>query len=188
MNMDDDLRRAVAETQERLRAGGADVKWVRPEGMHVTLKFLGEVDEARLPEIEGAVRAAVTDIAPFRLRLEGVGGFPSAIAPRVVWAGVVEGAQELAELARRIETALEPLGFERERREFSGHVTLGRARTPRGRDGLVAIMREAREQPFGEMEVRRVELMRSDLRPTGPIYTSQREFELSGSQTGQGEG
>ncbi|HUT73823.1 MAG TPA: RNA 2',3'-cyclic phosphodiesterase [Armatimonadota bacterium] len=178
VNMGDDLRRALAQAQERLRASGADVKWVRPEGIHLTLKFLGEVDDDRVPAIAEAVAAAVTPRARFRLRVEGIGGFPSPTAPRVIWAGVKDGARELGELARRVEDALEPLGFAREQREFSAHVTLGRCRSPRGRPELAARMREQIERQLGEMEVARVELMRSDLRPTGPIYTSQREFAL----------
>jgi 2'-5' RNA ligase len=185
VNMADDLRRALAEAQERLRASEADVKWVRAEGIHITLKFLGWVDDEREPGIADAAAAGVADAGPFRLSLVGIGGFPSATAPRVVWVGVTQGAREMSELARRIEDALEPLGFERERREFSPHVTLGRVRSPRGRDRLAARIGEERERPFGEMEVERVELMRSDLHPTGPVYTSQREFALGGARIEQ---
>jgi len=187
VNLDENLRRCVAETQEKLRATGADVKWVKPESIHLTLKFLGWVDDARLPAVGEAVSAALKGVAPFRLRLEQVGGFPTATAPRVIWVGVKEGAQELSGLAERVEAALEPLGFQREERAFSPHVTVGRHRTPSGRQALAAMMQQERERSFGEMEVRRVELMRSDLRPTGAIYTSQRAFELTGAPAGQGE-
>jgi 2'-5' RNA ligase len=186
VNMGDDLRRALAQAQERLRASGADVKWVLPEGIHLTLKFLGWVDDDRVPAIAQAVAAAVTPRARFRLRVEGIGGFPSPTAPRVIWAVVKDGARELGELARGVDDALEPLGFAREQREFSAHVTLGRCRSPRGRPELAARMREQIERQCGEMEVARVELMRSDLRPTGPIYTSEREFALGGARGERG--
>lgn len=188
VNLDDNLRRAIAETQDALRATGADVKWVQAESMHLTLKFLGWVDDARVPEIVKAVGAALDGQAPFRLRVAGVGGFPTPTAPRVIWVGVEEGATELAELSRLVEDAVEPLGFEREGRPFSPHVTVGRAKGPGGRQGLTAAMREAAEREFGEMQVTKVELMRSDLRPTGPVYTSQRVFELTATRARQGEG
>jgi len=104
-----------------------------------------------------------------------------------VWVGIEEGAEALCELAQRVEQALEPLGFAREERPFSPHVTVGRVRSSRARDKLAAMMLEQRQHAFGEMEVERVELMRSDLRPTGPIYTSQCEFLLTGAQAGNGE-
>jgi 2'-5' RNA ligase len=188
VNLDDSLRRAIADAQEALRASGADVKWVRAESMHLTLKFLGWVDDARIPEIVKAVGAALAGQPSFRLRLADVGSFPTSTAPRVVWVGVKEGAAELAELSRLVEDAVEPLGFEKEERPFSPHVTVGRVKSPSGRQALTAAMRETAEREFGEMQVTKVELMRSDLRPTGPIYTSQRVFELTTTRAREGEG
>jgi len=188
LNLDENLRRAIAEAQERLRASGADVKWVVPESIHITLKFLGWVDDARVPEVMEALAAALDGAAGFRLSLEGIGSFPTPTAPRVVWVGVKDGGEHLAALAERIEAAMGPLGFEREARAFSPHVTIGRCKSAQGREGLVAAMRGERDRQFGEMEARCVDLMRSDLRPTGPIYTSQRAFRLTGAEAGQGEG
>lgn len=186
VNIEENLRRAVAEAQERLRATGADVKWVRPEGVHITLKFLGWVEQVRVSALVEALRATLEHQEPFTVRLEGIGGFPSATAPRVVWVGVSGGAAELSELAQRTEDALEPLGFAREQRPFSPHLTIGRCRSPRGRQELTAAMREERDRVLGEMRVERVELMRSELRPEGAIYTSQFQFGLRGASA-QGE-
>jgi 2'-5' RNA ligase len=188
VNLDENLRQAIAEAEGRLRASGADVKWVAPESIHITLKFLGWVDDARIPEVRQALAAALHGATGFRLALEGIGSFPTPTAPRVVWVGVKDGREGLAALAERVEAAMEPLGFEREARAFSPHVTIGRCKSPQGRERLVTAMREERDRQFGEMEVRRVDLMRSDLRPTGPIYTSQREFDLASAEAGQGEG
>ncbi len=178
VNLSEELRRQLAEAQDGLRRSGADVKWVRPEGIHITLKFLGWVEDDRVLQVGDAVAAAVSGARAFRLGLEGMGSFPSAAAPRVIWVGVKEGAQQLADLARRVEDALEPLGFAREERPFSPHVTIGRCRSPRGRQELVKLVEQEHERRFGEMEVVRVELMRSDLHPAGPTYTTQREFAL----------
>ena len=188
LNLDENLRRAIAEAQERLRASGADAKWVVPESIHITLKFLGWVDDARVPEVMEALAAALDGAAGFRLSLEGIGSFPTPTAPRVVWVGVKDGGEHLAALAERTDAAMGPLGFEREARAFSPHVTIGRCKSAQGRDRLVAAMRGERDRQFGEMEVRGVDLMRSDLRPTGPIYTSQRAFRLTSAEAGQGEG
>jgi len=188
LNLDENLRRAIAEAQGRLRASGADAKWVVPESIHITLKFLGWVDDARVPEVMEALAAALDGAAGFRLSLEGIGSFPTPTAPRVVWVGVKDGGEHLAALAERIDAAMGPLGFEREARAFSPHVTIGRCKSAQGRDRLVAAMRGERDRQFGEMEVRGVDLMRSDLRPTGPIYTSQRAFRLTSAEAGQGEG
>jgi len=187
VNLDDSLRQSVADTEQRLRAAGADVKWVRADSLHITLKFLGWVDDDVVPQVAQAIAQAVQGQPPFLLSLAGLGGFPTPTAPRVIWVGIEEGAAELAGLGQRMEQAMEPLGFEREEREFSPHVTIGRCRSAAGRPQLIAAMQRERDRRFGQMQVLRVELMRSDLRPTGPIYTSQRAFELEGGASGRQE-
>ncbi len=178
VNLADALRAPLAAAQRQLAATGADVKWTDPAGFHLTLKFLGEVDEARLPQIEQAVAAAVAGQGPFDLHLRGMGGFPTARSPRVVWVAVTEGRFVLARLAGRLEEAFEPLGFEREKRPYSPHLTLGRVRTPRGRDPLAAKLTELADADFGGMPVHAVHLMESRLSPRGASYRPAAQFEL----------
>jgi len=148
-----------------------DVAWVAPGNLHLTLKFLGAVPEERIDAIVAALTRSGLDLRPFEARLHGLGAFPSATRPRIVWAGVTEGAPEMVELARRVDTALAELGFAREERPFSPHVTLGRVRRP-GRDPvLTEALGSATAREFGRMRVPGAALMRSELGPRGARYT-----------------
>lgn len=160
----------VEAFQEELRATGADLKLVPPENLHVTLKFLGDTPEERVPEILEALERAAAPAAPGRLELRGAGAFPKPAAPRVVWVGVGDGADTLTGVAERLEDALEPLGFPRERRDFHPHVTVARTRGPRNQAALTDAVRRHEGEGFGEAPLERVVLMRSTLRPQGPRY------------------
>jgi 2'-5' RNA ligase len=156
--------------QDRLRAANGSVKWVKPDGLHITLKFLGGVENDRLRAVWGSVTAALDGERQFIMRFRGVGAFPSAGRARVVWAGVAEGAHEMAELASRVERACAGHGFPREDRPFRAHITLGRVRQPRPNEGLAAAMAELADTALGEARVDRVVLMKSELRPEGAVY------------------
>lgn len=147
------------------------MSWVAPANLHVTLKFLGEVDPSRLAGVAEALRAVAAASRAFDLGLAGVGAFPSPSRPRVLWAGVAEGADVLADLARRIDEALGALAFERETRPFTGHVTLGRVRVPRSAPALAAMLAADAGRVFGLVRVGEIALMRSDLSPQGSRYT-----------------
>ncbi len=170
-----ELKEALSAIQEALRAQLRDggVGWVRPEGVHLTLKFLGEVAQDRIPEIAAGIEAAARDAHPFTVYLEGLGGFPNLRTPRVVWVGVQEPSGTLAQIQTRIETELESVGFPGESRPFSPHLTLGRVRgrgsEPRRRLGRV--LEASALTPKGEMEIETISLMRSQLRPDGARYS-----------------
>lgn len=180
--LDASLKDEIARTQEELKATGADVKWVAPQTFHFTLKFLGGVEEEKIEEITQAAEAVAAQFPPFSLSLAGLGAYPDLSAPRVIWVGTGEGARDLTELAQRTEAALEPMGFEREKRPFSAHLTLGRVRSPRRRRELSQAIQQAGEPSFGEMQVDRIWLMKSDLTPKGAIYTGLREMPLCGKR------
>ena len=179
VNLDEALRARLADAQRRLKESGADVKWTDSRGLHVTLKFLGEVEEGRIPQIGGAIRQALEGCGAFRLRLQGAGSFPSGTAPRVIWVASTEGEERLAEMAARVEEALEAMGFAREKRAFTAHITLGRVRSPRGREGLVEGVAALSGEAFGEMTVEQAALMMSQLTPKGALYTPLQEFPLA---------
>lgn len=174
-----EVRRGLAEVERELTASEADVKWIPEGNFHVTLKFLGYVEQTRVDAVSGALQSAVEGLAPFDVELAGVGAFPRISSPSVVWVGVSSGGEELKSLAERVESALEGIGFTREERPFSGHITLGRVKSPRNRDRLRDLIGELRERKVGSFKVESVSLMRSDLRPTGPIYTRIAEAEMS---------
>jgi len=187
--LDPSLKEEIARTQEQLKAVGANVRWVAPETFHFTLKFLGGVEEEKIEEIAQTVGAVAAQFQPFSLSLAGLGVYPSLSAPRVIWVGTSQGAQELTELGERTEAALEPMGFEREKRPFSAHLTLGRVRSPKRRAELSQAIQavsggslpgQAGEPSFGEMKVDRVWLMKSDLTLKGAIHTPLKEMDLGG--------
>src|SRR5207245_7151093 len=122
---------------EGLRRVARDVAWVAPESLHLTLKFLGRVREARTPELAVALTRATAGLTAFEANVAGLGAFPSPARARVIWAGVGRGTDALVELAGRVDAALAALGVEREPRAFSPHVTLGRVRVAR-RDPALA--------------------------------------------------
>ncbi len=177
VNLPSEIRERLAAVQDRLRRAQADVSWVRPENIHATLKFLGETEEGRLERIRPALADAARAGAPFSMELWGVGSFGGRI-PRVIWVGVGEGAEPLTRLAARIEAALARVGVPQERRGFSAHLTLGRVRSPRNAEVLLAALREFQAEGFGRVTTTGFELMQSELRPTGSVYTLLQRFPL----------
>ncbi len=169
MLLPDDVRQRLAAEIERLRPHAADVAWVAPANLHLTLKFLGQVDEARVPAVAAALATAAAGHRGFDVLVRGLGAFPSPARPRVLWAGLAEDAGRLRALAESVDDACGGLGFPRETRAFAGHVTLGRVREPRRRPTLADAL--ARGGEFGRVRVARVTLMRSELSPRGARYS-----------------
>jgi 2'-5' RNA ligase len=164
----DDVRQRLATAIERLRAHAADVAWVAPANLHITLKFLGQVDDARVPELSDALRAAVADQRAVDVAVRGLGAFPSATRPRVLWAGLEDPTRAMTTLAERVDGCCGRLGFPPESRTFTAHVSLGRVREPRRQATLADAL--ARPSEFGRVRVERVSLMRSELSPRGARY------------------
>ncbi|MFB3881166.1 MAG: RNA 2',3'-cyclic phosphodiesterase [Armatimonadota bacterium] len=168
----------LTEAQQRLRAAEPDWKWVNPEMFHITLKFLGQVERRRLEGCWREAQEALGEAQRFSVAVKGLGVFPSLRAPRVAWAGISEGAEELASIAAKVEAVCNRHGFEREKRPFAAHLTLGRARQARPSSALTAAVDEFGEVEFGSGTVDRVLLMQSTLRPTGASYTAIGEQSL----------
>ncbi|GAB4390405.1 MAG: RNA 2',3'-cyclic phosphodiesterase [Thermodesulfovibrionales bacterium] len=170
VELPEELKKNIDRETGRLRAADADVKWVRAENLHLTLKFLGRTPEERLPAIRERLGAAAARHRGFRIRLAGAGAFPGARRPRVVWIGVSD-SEALAALQKDVDAALAELGYEAEARDFTAHLTLGRVKSPRGGAALQAGIEALAGKEFGEAEVRGVSLMKSDLSPAGARYS-----------------
>lgn len=181
-----EIHRRLAKIVGVLSGSGADVKWVAEDNFHVTMKFLGPVEQDHIPEVLRAIGSSLSGLAPFDLQLTDLGAFPRITHPSVIWAGISTGSKDLKTIAARLEAAMEPLGFKRESREFSAHVTLGRVRSMRGSEQLRASMERLRNEEIGHFTVQRIAVMKSDLKPSGPVYTPIAEFELEGTQRLQG--
>jgi 2'-5' RNA ligase len=174
------VRVRVDDAAAPLRRQDAAVSWVHVENFHVTLRFLGVIEEATLALVREALAEAAAKTEPFTLTIGGFGGFPSPRAPRVVWVGVQAGADALGALHARVERALAQRGLPPEGRAFHGHVTIGRAREARGAAGLAEAL-AATPEPLGEVTVDAVYLMRSDLHPAGARYSVLAREALGGS-------
>lgn len=161
-----------------LRATGADVKWVRPESMHLTLRFLGDVEVDQLSSVKMIVADAAKHHVPFEFKVAGAGGFPDLRHPRVLWAGI-DAPDGLFDLQRDIENSLAGIGFEPEGRRYSPHLTLGRVRSGRNISGTLALLREQERAVFGSVNADTLYLMESRLSPSGAKY-----IELSAERLG----
>ncbi|MFH1502941.1 MAG: RNA 2',3'-cyclic phosphodiesterase [Candidatus Eisenbacteria bacterium] len=161
---------------DELRGRGVRASWSRVSTIHLTLRFLGDVEESELPDVVDAVRAAARTVPPFTMRTKGLGAFPSPRRPRVFWAGI-EGPDELYGLRDAIEDGVVQLGFERERRRFHPHVTLGRLRdsTPDAGELLTGL-----SVPVEATDVTAVRVMRSTLAPSGARHDVVEELPLGG--------
>jgi len=172
------IQKKIKEVQEDLKSSHADVRWVSPEKIHLTLKFLGNIEELRIEPIVKSVEEPVHITPSFHLWVRGMGAFPHFKNPRVIWMGLVDEKGVLGPFQKQLETELEKIGFQAEDRPFQPHLTLGRAKSNRGRDELIGRMEGYREEEFGDFQVERLILFKSDLRPSGPIYTPLRELRL----------
>jgi 2'-5' RNA ligase len=163
-----EVRAALFAMTRELARTGADARWVRPEGMHATLKFLGGVEPTQLEAVRSAVESVAGGHVTLTMAIRGLGAFPTLRRPRVLWAGL--RCNGLAELARDIDAALTPLGFEPEKRAFNPHITLARIRSLRGWDALGAAVETNADVVFGELDVATLTIYRSTLRRDGAVY------------------
>jgi 2'-5' RNA ligase len=177
IELPDEVRRYLSQSGPKLTTGIPDkaVRWVAPENMHLTLRFLGDTAETRLPDISAELDAITQQVGPFSLHLDQLGCFPNPNRPRVIWAGLAGDIQPLQAIQARIETAVNGLGWKREKRPFRPHLTLGRFRN-QSRSGPVAFSQELNPLNF---VVTAVNLIESRLQPTGPVYTIRHSSLLS---------
>ena len=185
IELDETISAALTDLQEQLKADvpRGSVRWVRPEGIHLTLKFLGDVSVARIEELEQALTQACTPCPVFSFSVGGLGCFPNPRRPRVIWVGVQEGGGTLKRLQEAVEHGMEKLGFAPEGRRFDAHLTVGRTQQ-RASSGDVRLLgqlvSETEVGRLGQMEVQAVSLIKSDLRPSGAVYTRLAEVRLEG--------
>jgi RNA 2',3'-cyclic 3'-phosphodiesterase len=176
------VRAGLAAVSAELRGRAPGLAWVRADNLHLTLRFLGDVEAVTLGRVREAVTVAAGAVSPFTVTLGGLGGFPAERAPRVVWAGVVLGAAGLGALYAALEEALVARGIPGDRRAFHPHVTLARARDPRGAGRLASLLGVG--PSFGEVPVRALHLMRAELHPLGARYSVLTEASLADTQGG----
>lgn len=166
----DEARASLTSLQDQLKPCGADVAWVKPENIHLTLKFLGDVTDEQKDAMTAELQRIAAQTPAFMMELGEVGVFPSAEAPRVVWVGLKQGTEQVTALAGQLEQAARKLGLRVEERAFSAHATLGRVRTPRSKTPLMKGLDRAEWQSAPAWQADHITLYRSELSSKGAKY------------------
>jgi len=164
------IRGEIEELMELLKKHDTDVKWVLPDNIHITLKFLGNTSEAVVPRIRDSLSAILSSYEPFYIKIQGIGVFPNRKHPRVIWVGA-EDSDVLKSLKREAEQAMVLFGYQKEDKEFQPHLTLGRVRSQRGILGMMKDLDNFGDRNFGTFKVDGIRLMKSELKPRGAEYT-----------------
>ncbi len=173
----DEIKNQLGKLIDDWRKNGDKVGWMKKENLHLTLKFLGETSIDQLEPLKKGLAENLTGEAAFNFSLSGAGAFPNLNRPRVLWVGVTDGKEKLADLAQKVEQATVPLGFAPEERGFSAHLTLGRVKDSRLSGVLLGQVRTCAFEAKNVI-VSEVVLFQSELAPGGSIYTPLASFEL----------
>lgn len=163
-----------ATVQRQLIQTGADMKPVKPQNIHITIRFLGNITPANVEKIIEEMKQI--QFAPFTVKINGLGAFPNPRYPTVVWAGITEGAEQLKRVFSQLEPKLRGLGFTPDNRGFSPHLTIARVRSGRNKQQLAEFLTLNAKYEFGNVEARCLRLKKSTLTPRGPIYSTLNEY------------
>lgn len=175
----DNIKKNVQDFIEPLRVHDSSIRWVKPEGIHITLKFLGDVEEERFErEFFPEFTQLLGPFQPITVLIQGVGQFPPHGNPRIFWAGVEKGVQPLVNLAEAVDNFFEPFGFAKEKRKFSAHLTIGRVKQ-KPSSGFFKTWHKESFPLFGEFVADKVVFYRSELTKSGAVYSVLHEFNLN---------
>ena len=147
----------LIEFENKIKDIGANVKLVEPKNVHITLKFLGDIEEEKIDEVEEIMKTATEGMGSFDIKLKGTGAFPNQNYMKVIWIGI-EGGEQISVIADKIDEDLSKIGFEREKRKFSAHLTIGRVRSAKNKDQLIQIIEKYKEFEFADMKVDSIKL------------------------------
>lgn len=181
IELSDEIRSFLSQIESHLKYSGADVKWVDENNIHLTLKFLGEIDEEKCNKVKDALDKIADLTRSFEISIKDIGAFPKIDYPRVIWVGLDKGTSESKLLAENIDEALSKIGFEKEARPFTAHLTIGRVRSSKNKQVLKEKMGSVGLQGARDKKqvVSSIILFQSKLTPKGSIYTKLHEARLS---------
>ena len=181
IELSEEIKDSLAQIQSHLKYAGADVKWVDKDNIHLTLKFLGEIDDKICEKVKAALDEIAESTAPFELSLKDIGAFPKIEFPRVIWVGLDKGAKESTELAAKVDEALSRLGFDKETHPFAAHLTIGRVRSPKNKEELREKVSSFSKQFTADslQYINSIHLFQSTLTPTGSIYAKLHEAKFA---------
>jgi 2'-5' RNA ligase len=164
----------LATAQNQLVQTGADLKLVEPQNIHITVRFLGNITPAMAEQIFDEMKKI--QFTPFTVQIKGLGAFPNPNYPRVIWAGITTGADQLKNVFSQLEPQLRGLGFTPDSKGFSPHLTIARVRSGRNKQQLAKFLTENANYEFGAVNAKCLRLKKSDLTPRGPVYSTLKEF------------
>jgi len=165
------VRELSVRVRDRFRECDAMISWVQPENVHLTIKFLGNISEEKITPVVKGIRKALGRARPFTMEINEVGVFPNLKYPRIIWMGIENPVHTLIDLENRISEGMEALGFPREEKKFTPHITLGRVRSLKGKNRLIEIIQSQRMLYCEAVDVRSVQLYKSELSRTGALHT-----------------
>jgi RNA 2',3'-cyclic 3'-phosphodiesterase len=170
----------ICDIQERLKSYRLPVRWVRPESVHLTLKFLGEIPANTIDSIAEAIEATVRDRSPLTFFTKGLGVFPGIKRPRVLWIGISGDVKPLSDIQANLQTYMEQKGFAKDNRPFKSHLTLGRFKGSISPENLFGILRSFSDFTSEPFETKELVLYKSELKPSGASYTKLQTVYLDG--------
>ncbi len=174
-----EIKSQLAKIQKQLATSNADAKWVEPDNIHLTLKFLGEITTEQQNQIITILKEIGTGHASFPARITSLGTFPKIDYPRVIWVGIDQGDKEIKTITRALEEKLEKIGIPKEDREFASHITIARIRSGKNRRELVKSLNNLMDKlQVAEFKVEKITLFKSSLSSKGPLYQSLQEIIL----------
>jgi len=178
IDLREEIIKCIEQIQNDLKTVPCNIKWTAPQNLHITLKFLGDIDEKKTSQIKEAVKNIAQKTAVIKTRPTTLGTFPPGKRARIIWLGLSDDQMRISQLADELETALEHFGFEKENRPFKSHVTIGRVRSLKNINQVLEKINIQKIDPSLQQQINNVTFYKSTLTSTGPIYTPIEEFNL----------
>ena len=171
IKLSDEIKENINKFVYRLKETNADVKWIETDNLHLTLKFLGEIEDKLIEEIKKEVENVIRNFSKFEISLQNTGKFPERGKARVIWIGIKKGDKNITDLISNTENSLVRFGFKKESRNLTPHITIGRVKSHKNLEKLEKILYDSIDTKFGEMLVENIIFMKSELSAKGPKYT-----------------
>lgn len=178
VELPNDIHDSLQKLQNNLRDSMPDVRWTKYGNIHLTLKFLGDIEPSKVDKISISIQNIANEFFPFTMSLAGIGAFPNSRKPSIIWVGVEEGSEKIVQIADHIESSMEKLGFAREKRPFRPHLTIGRIRELKHPAVMAKSLENNEIGEIGKFKVEKLSFIKSQLDPSGSIYTTLSEALL----------
>lgn len=178
VELPNDIHDSLQKLQNNLKDSMPDVRWTKYGNIHLTLKFLGDIEPSKVDKISVSIQSVANEFFPFTMSLAGIGAFPNSRKPSIVWVGIEEGSGEIVQIANRIESSMEKLGFAKEKRPFKPHLTIGRIRELKHPSVMAKSLENNEIGEIGRFRVEKLSFIKSQLDPAGSIYTTLSEALL----------